>query len=60
MADVQHEKGKSDLIIDGPGSVTPAPEGEGEKVEQERAKDGGFINGKPATKEQIERSTQVR
>jgi hypothetical protein len=57
---IQHEKGKADVIADGPGSVRQVPEGEAEKAVGEQNKDGGFINGKPATKEEVERSTRPR
>jgi hypothetical protein len=56
---IQHEKGKADVIADGPGSVRQVPEGEAGAVGDQN-KDGGFINGKPATKEEVERSTRPR
>jgi hypothetical protein len=52
---VQHEEGKSDVIADD-NSIRQVPEGTGEKEADKN--DGGFINGKPATKEQVRRSTQ--
>jgi hypothetical protein len=62
---VQHEKGKADVIADGLGSARQVPEGTGEKeagVPETAKKDdepGGFINGKPATKQEVERSTRT-
>jgi hypothetical protein len=67
---VTKEKGKTDKIADGAGSVTVAPEGEGAhqidgtRTEykdrssgnlHENARDG-WINGQPATREEIEKS----
>ena len=49
---VQKEAGKTDKIIED-GTVTNVPEGEGE----ERAKDGGWINGREVTKEEFEKTT---
>jgi hypothetical protein len=62
---VQHEKGKADVIADGPGTVRQVPEGTGEREagvpETARQDDEpeGWINGQPATKQEVERSTQT-
>jgi hypothetical protein len=50
---VQKEAGKTDKIVD-QGTVTNVPEGEGEKT----VKDGAyFINGRPVSQEEYEKST---
>lgn len=59
---VQHEKGKADIVTEG-GTTRQVPEGEGEKEaglptpapQDER---GGHINGRPVSREELEKSTR--
>lgn len=53
-ATVQHEAGHADVIADG-DSVQQVPEG---TAENEKEKRHGWINGVPATAEEVEASTQ--
>lgn len=54
--DVTKEKGKTDKVIED-GTVTAAPEGEGEDQAADKAKDGGWINGRPVSKEEFAKTT---
>lgn len=60
MAKKKKTATKSDIIADGPGSVRMVPEGEGEKAAGLPRTDdhGGWINGEPATREEVEASTR--
>lgn len=58
---VQHEKGKADIVSTGPGTARQVPEGDGEKeaglpTTDNKDEPGGWINGEPATREEVEKS----
>lgn len=62
---VQQEKGKKDIVAAGPGEVTQVPEGTGPQFasvpEEKHPREddhGGWINGEPATREEVEASTK--
>lgn len=55
---IQKEKGKADVIANGPGTARQVPEGTAESEVGKDNHEGGFINGEPATLEEVQRSTE--